>query len=771
MNSPSATSLRRAPILWGTTIGLIALAYVVLLGGTAIAEVLPSLRTVNALIAAALLVRYLLRLPAGGDALDRWVLIAIILFTAAGALSSMPRQSLDAVLLAATCGAALFTARDLLVSERARRMFITVMMALSLVLTVVVAGGWLQLVWQWWTLAGGDVLPPFNLELNSWPWGHRYDLAFLIAILYPAWWVGGSSLLRRVMATAVGLPVVAVMVLVGSRTLWAAFGLATLVVATPIVLRTWHQSTRMRWAILGLVGAVVVTVVVAGLAGAVIQRALSGATIDYRTAMWGSLLEVWADHPIAGYGPGTFTWLLQLTDYFNTNSWAPLHPDSALFQLLGEAGGLGLAAGVIVVGSVVPAVLRSRSAAASWVAIAFLVMSLGANPTVFLFLLGIAIAWIAYAVPHAAGNSEAGRVQAFRPHRLVRMASFGAVAVIGAGYLATLGASFAYNSAVFAVRDGELAKAAADLDTAVTLDPGMALYWRQRGELAYVDGQAPKAVSDLTRATQLNPSDDLTWRALGLAYDAANNELGALSAFDEALFRQRSDPTNVLLKARWLDSHGDSDGSSTLLAETVQSWPQIVGAPGWATMLPTGVTTADVVDAAAHRWELGSRTRDIENDEGLWLTALSRGSNIRAAAIAAAPVSPILAEAELGLVQCDLDNQLQASSAADRRSGAYWTLRFWDSHLRGGPDDTAAEMVRIMTGNLSFPGNPDFTLNPLDENGQFSADLWGYRRLPISWPTTDAGLPSPDAGALRWLVDARGAARASGLAERVPACR
>jgi hypothetical protein len=67
-------------------------------------------------------------------------------------------------------------------------------------------------------------------------------------------------------------------------------------------------------------------------------------------------------------------------------------------------------------------------------------------------------------------------------------------------------------------------------------------------------------------------------------------------------------------------------------------------------------------------------------------------------------------------------------------------------------------VLEIMTGRDWT--DPIEGLNPLDENGFFglSADTWGYRRPPVTWPDLLGPMPSPDAAYQRWLLDPAGAA-------------
>lgn len=746
---------------------LVGLGYIVLIGGTSVGELAPAPRIINTLIAMALLVRYVRGMPARGDRLDLAVLAGVVLFAFAGALSSAPRQSFDAVLQAATYAAALFTARDLLARPATRHAFLIMMMGLSGFLTLITAARWFPVVVGWWSAVGGSVAPPLNLELFSGPWGHRYDLALLLVVLYPAWWIGATSPLRRWVAVVIGLVIALVVLIVGSRTLWAALGTAGVLMAWPWIRAQWKASARVRLVAIAVVLLALTVFIAGGLAAALAGRATNVASLGWRTAMWGSLFEVWLKHPLAGYGPGSFPWILQATTYFDTNSWAPRHPDSAPIELLAEGGILGLAALAVVIVSVAGALRKTRSVAAVWVLVSTALVSIGANPTEFIFLMAPSVGWLAYALPH-----EEARISAMAAIAPLRIGFYAASGVIGAAFLATMIAGFAYDQAREAVEIGDLRKARPEFDLAVALDPGMALYWRQRGELAYLQGRSRDAASDLQLATQLNPSDDLAWRSLALAAAAAGDEAGASRAVMRALATQRSDVTNLLLAARWFDLHYQRSEAVLTLAEVVESWPSIVAAPGWSGVLPPSVSTIDVVDAAARRWEDGGSTPEPPLDQGLWLAALADRPDLDKQAINRATVGPILAHAELAMLRCSQTfGDLKAATPDEKRSFYYWKLRMQTASVAGRTDSTAVDVIRIMISDQAFPHVRIYTLDPLNENGLFSADIWGYRRPPISWPDSGIKLPSPDVGALVWLVNPAHAVESAGLAKQLPACR
>lgn len=748
---------------------LAVFVYVVVMGGTGRGELDLPLRMLNATIAGVLIVGYLLRAPARADRIDGAVLAALVLFAVAGALSAFPRQSLDAVLAATTYVTGFFFAREYLANDTVRTAFVRVLMGLSTFFTAAVALLWLPKVIEWWSLTSWTVLPPLDFNLSSGSWGHRYDMALLIALLYPAWWIGRPSALRRSAAIAVGLVGLALIIVTGSRTTWLALAVATAVLGIPVLARFWRQRPGGRLPITAAALLLGAGGIVSGLAAPLVERAANIASLDWRTAMWGPLVDLWLAHPIAGVGPGSFPWALQLTPYFETRSWAPRHPDSALFQLLPEAGVLGLVALTIVLIAVVPAVVRGRSSAARWVAVAFAVACIGANPTDFAFLVVLMLAWAAYAAPHPLTQEGPS---AARRGRAVLMASALAVGIISVSYAATLAGSAAYEAARTSIRDGRLADARGALDIAVAADPGMALYLRQRGAVHYLAEREEHAIRDLERAVTLNPSDDLAWRTLSLAYERQGDTASARAALGHALESQRSDPTNLLLSARLATSERRTADAVDLLAEVVQSWPAIVAAPGWSALLPDSVTTADVIDAAATRWRNGAPMPEMPSDQGIWLGVLSARADVLESAIEQAPFARRLAEAHAMLIGCDLSagRLLEDATTAERRHVLYWHLRVRESVLRGTTDVTAARALQIMTGGGESPDGTLGTLNPLDENAALSADRFGYRRYPVRWPSDEVVLPSLHAGASRWFNDPAGATEAAGLDDRLKGC-
>ena len=509
-----------------------------------------------------------------------------------------PRQSADAVLGGLAYAAALFVARDILQEARVRSAFRAVTMGLSLIVTISVASIWLPLVFEWWSLTDWTVLPPLNLELPGGRWGHRHDAALLVVMLYPAWWIGRPSPLRAVVGVVLGLLVAVLVILDGSRTLWLSLGAATLAVGAPAAVRALRRlGDRAPVVMFGAIGLLAVGFVIVSVS--VVDRLTNLFSLDYRFAMWSELVGAWSERPLAGLGPGSFSWILQTTSYFDTNFWAPRHPDNAVVQLLAEAGVLGLVGAAAIAVAVVPPLARSSSKSAKWAIAVFVVACLGANPTDFAFLIAIAIGWVAYAVPHQVGDVVPIRATSRWP----RVASLSALGLIGLFLVGSTIASTSHALAVIAIGQGRYEDADAALSTAIALDPAMALYWRERGITRVLDSRVADGTADLERAALLNPSDDLAQRGLSIAAVRAGDLDRARNAAARAASIQRSDPSNPLL-ASYLAQESDAlDDARGDLAEVVQGWPTVPATSEWEGLLASDA--AAIVDGAAARAEAG----------------------------------------------------------------------------------------------------------------------------------------------------------------------
>jgi O-antigen ligase/tetratricopeptide (TPR) repeat protein len=724
---------------------------------------------VNAGIAAAVVALYLLRAQRRADRFDLLILAAVCLFAVGAIFSEYPRQSFDSVLGMLAAAAALFFLRDVMTRSVTRRLMLVAFMSLSAVLTIITALKWLLPWLQWWSLTDWTLVPPLGMNFSAEPWGHRHDVALLLAMLYPAWWMGQRSPLRAGAAILIGAVDIVLIVIGGSRMVWLAILGAGAIVLAPSAVRAIGLHKRHDMALGATALLLVIGAVAIGMTGPVAERLLGGASLAERTAMWGPLVGAWSERPFVGSGLGSFPWILQGTGYFDTYSFSPRHPDSAIVQQLAEGGLVGVMAMAIVVGSTAWQMTRSRSRAATWAIAAFAIAALAGNPTDFDFMVVVTVAWLAYACPHQ--PTAAGMTTAVRRSALGYL-MVGAAIVVGIAYAATVGSAVAYSVARARVSEGDLPAASAALRLAATMDPGLALYPRQLGTIALLEGDPGPAVAYLEAAVKLNPADDLAWRTLAIAYDEAGRRLDSAAAIDMAIRDQRSDPANMLLALRAQQRGGDYVATRALAAEIVQAWPAIVASPGWHELAGNEMAPDDVARSAGARWDQHLSSPEPLFAQPLMLRALTGLPGPPTAD--ESRFSLPLAGAYLSAMRCDTDagDRLRRTSDQDRRQATYWALSRRVAQLEGLDGGRYARMYTTMTGDPILEAEDEPALGPFDENGSrgSSADRWGYRRPAIDWPPSRFDLPSPREGFALWHLDPHAAAAAAAT-EGVRACR
>lgn len=83
--------------------------------------------------------------------------------------------------------------------------------------------------------------------------------------------------------------------------------------------------------------------------------------------------------------------------------------------------------------------------------------------------------------------------------------------------------------------EGDLDRAIADFDIAITFDPNWALAYYHRGAARYAKGDLDGAMADLDKTIELNPRFAAAYNNRGVIRYAEGNLDGALSDFDQAL--------------------------------------------------------------------------------------------------------------------------------------------------------------------------------------------------------------------------------------------
>ena len=753
----------------GAVVAIAAFAYCIVIAGLAWQDASPAVLLLNAALAVVVVSYYVARAPASADALDHWLLLALVIFAGVAAFSQFPRQAFDSVLAAMLYVAAVFTFRSVLAVENARRLFVHGLMALSALLTVAVGSQVVSQYLQWWALTNWTVIPPLDLRLRPEPWTFGYEMTLLLVLLYPSWWIGKVSLPRRIAGIVVGFVVLVVCIVTGSRTVWLA-ALAGGATVTLLGMRTGgarFKHWRSALAVAALL--LVVSLVVAPRFWKSVGERLSrSAPIAERLSIWEPALGEAVSHPLVGTGPGSFPWILQGTGYYDMHSYAPRQPDSVPVQVAVEVGLLGSIAAAIVVASCLSAVRRGRSRAALFAAVAWLVASLAMDTAESTPLIAIAIGWISYAAPRSPPPTSSVMAGPRTWHLLARLT---ALSVIGLAFLATIFAALSYQNARAAIRQGDMSSARSGLSLAAAADPSLGLYSRQLGTLLLLDGSSDAAVQRLKKSVEITPTDALAWRTLGLADMVAGQQEAAHAAFARAVQLQRSDPTNLMLLAQSFRAEGDETAADQLLAVTIQGWPTIVAAPGWSAFAaPT--STAALLTQAYERWRAGLPSPEPLTYQNLLLAVMNGETALAASTHDQNP----LQKAYVAVMNCgtNADAALAAVPNPERRTATYWELRVRQAELTGQAVWQFVVLRWIMTNNPDLVTSQvqDSRLNPLHENLSRSAspDTWGYRRSPIDWPATEWDLPSPTAGFTLWHLRPTAAVLSAGLQRKLPGC-
>lgn len=746
-SAPAAATHPSSPDL--RAIGAVGiLAYFLVFGDLGWRDPHAAIRILSGLLASGVVIVYIVSAPRHADALDRRLLVAVLLFVAGAAFSAFPRQSLDSVLAVLLYAAGLYVARGVFASTRARRLLIVALRTLSGLITVIAAAQMLPPFIEWWALTEWTVFPPLSLKILPEPWVVRYELALLLVLLYPSWWIGKRGRIQIALAVILGALTAAICLIAGSRTVWLSAGCGAAAVTGPILLGKLRLEPRRVVLVITILAAMAVGLWLSGIGDVALERLVRVAPLAERASIWSALADGWSQRPITGYGPGSMPWVLQLTNYFDTHSFAPRQADNSVIQLLAEGGIVGLTAGALAAGTLVVAAFRGPSRTLRFVLTALLIAQVGTNPMEVAFLIAAGIAWIAYGLPRRAAIAQS---HARSSSAMIRVPTFATMTVIGLAFWATVIGAIGYSSAKNAVVVGDYRAAGDQLRLAERLDPGLALYPRQLGTLMLVAGDPNGALSALERAVGANPSDDLAWRVLALAQSSAGDDHKAGQSIQRAVRLQRSDPTNLLLAIEFLEREGKREAAQTALAEAVQAWPYLVVAPGWQSLTGSSAP-APVLDLAAARWDRSEPSPVPLGNQRLLIRSMLGAAFVGEGAFST--LSAPLARAYVAVMECQSGaaEALSDIPDSDKRTALFWELNVRHAETVGTSSTDFRRIHLIMTSDRLLSQDVYLPLNPLNENGVrgSSPDTFGYRRSPIEWEEAGWELPSPRAGAALW---------------------
>jgi tetratricopeptide (TPR) repeat protein len=442
-----------------------------------------------------------------------------------------------------------------------------------------------------WILAGAPGLPPLRLPAEGTPFG---SVAVPPFVIIPAWALAGliePPGLRRAVRTglvAVGIPLT---VLSGSRSAWLAIGAVAIAAGVPFA---WGQRHRLLNAsrltpttVLAWAGVVAVFALAAAL---VLPRLTAVTSLLYRFALWRDTLSAWGSDPLLGIGPGFMPYArLAAADDYSFPVRQP-HSHNLPLGLLGDAGLVGLAAGVVLVATLlaVAGPWRSRTPAGRAAGLVLIGLGVGGLFEDLTFVPGfdlLAITLVAVALLDAGAVSwvHARPLQRIEKLALVP-AAVAAAALLGAMVTADAGA-IAYRAGVDDAARERWAEATDWIERSVEIDP-----WHPAGPAALTvvadaAGLPDTARAAAERASELNPGSAIAWTNLSLLCRAAGDTACQAHAAARAAATARYGTAESLNAALGLDHAGEANAAdlayrrsllSHVLTRFVADWPRTV---------------------------------------------------------------------------------------------------------------------------------------------------------------------------------------------------
>ena len=460
-----------------------------------------------------------------------------------------------------------------------------------------------------WIAVGAPGLPPLRLPAEVTPFG---SVAVPPFVLIPAWALAGliePPALRRAVRiglVGVGIPLV---ILSGSRSAWLAI-VAGLAVGT--LPWAWRQRRRLRRprglsarGILLAVGAVAV----GGLGLALmLPRLTAVSSLVYRGALWRDTLAAWSSDPLLGIGPGFMPYARQAAAADFSFPVRQPHSHNLPLGVLGDAGLVGLAAGLIVVGmlAIRSGPWRSRTSVGRTAAVVLVGLGVGGLFEDLTFLPGfnlLAITLVAVALLDAGAVSWAPMRLASFPRRLALIAGSGAIAVVLLAAMVTADAgAIAYRNGIEAAQSADWTASAAQLRRAVEIDRWHPASPRALAVAADAAGQPGVALAAAEQATLLNPGDATAWTNLALLCEAGGNATCARDAAERAVASARYLAPELLNAAVVLDRLGEAGAADAAYRLSLLTQPATSFVVEWPR--PIAIGDGRIPDVTNPSWEL-----------------------------------------------------------------------------------------------------------------------------------------------------------------------
>ena len=477
-----------------------------------------------------------------------------------------------------------------------------------LVPVLALAGGTLAvMLWRragWFLVETPTLLPPIRIGAEGTPFGSVATPPFMLLAAAPLTLFIESPRLRRglqVGLLAIGIPLA---ILSGSRSAWIAIAVAVLAFGLGelrrVPFRMPSRPTPRAVALggLGLLAAVLAVVVVA-------PRLTAFGSLAYRVDLWRDTLTAWSADPLLGIGPGTMPYARQAAAEALSFPARQPHSHNLPLGLLGDAGLLGLAAGVAVLALFLwlAGPWRARTPRGRVAGCALLGLAVSGLFEDLTFLPNYNLLLVVLSAVVLADVGAVRWAPLAAPRRLGAVLTVGLVA-LAVPWLAGDAAAIAYRGGIDRFADGDSAGAMRSLAQAEALDPWHPATPKALTVAADAAGDAELARRAAQRAVALNPGDGRAWTNLALLCLQSGD--GTCAAQAAAQAAARADPFGVELANAALvdDALGATDRADELYRLSLLTNLRTAIALPWPRTVDPGDTPMAAIDPATAQLNL-----------------------------------------------------------------------------------------------------------------------------------------------------------------------
>lgn len=565
-----------------------------------------------------------------------------------------------------------------------------------------------------WILSGAPGLPPLRLAGEGTPFG---SVAVPPFVIWPAWALAGliePALPRRVVRiglVAVGIPLT---ILSGSRSAWLAIAVTLVVAGLPWA---WRHRGRLRPR--GRPGPRTIVAAVAALGAVgvvgllVVPRLTAVTSLLYRASLWRDTLSAWSTDPLLGIGPGFMPYARQAAAPDFSFPVRQPHSHNLPLGVLGDAGVLGLALALLLVGAIAwfAGPWRSRTGTGRGASLVLLGLGVGGLFEDLTFLPNfnlLAVSLLAVALADAGAVTWVRVAPARARAALLGGGALVTTALLPAMIVADAGA-IAYRGGVDATGRGDLAFAAERFARAEAIDP-----WHPAGPKALAVaadavGDAATARRAAEAAVERNPGDGPSWTNLALLCAAAGDESCQARATERAVATASFFGAELVNAAHSYEALGRPDDADDAYRRSLLSQRLTALATDWPRTIPIGDT--ELEDQAGAQVEFNRLLAWWEMNEPIDAEAITD------------PATRALAHA-IRDERSEAASWLERAIDAEPEGIPTWDIVIVLRDAWGEPVDRELEIAEAVRGR-PFPSPDRF-----DEPGRLTYDIASFRAYP-----------------------------------------